>query len=79
MQVESRFDIQFTPDIFDTVRYTSAYHGIDDSFRVGKIRERWLSENGQAVLTEYVLEPYITGGAAWTWPVTNFGVDTVFG
>lgn len=79
VQVENRFDVQFSPDIFDTLRYTSTYLSIDDSFRVGKIRERWLSENGQAVQTTYVLEPYIPGSIAWTWPVTNFGVDTIFG
>jgi len=25
------------------------------------------------------LEPYISGGSYWTWPIVNFGVDTVFG
>lgn len=77
--VENRFDIQFGADIFDTLRYTSNYLGIDDSFRVGKIRERWMSDNGQAVQTSYVLEPYVPGTVAWTWPVTNFGTDTIFG
>lgn len=79
VEVESRFDIQFTPDIFDTLRYHSAYLNIDSSFRVGKIRERWLTQNGQAVRTSFVLEPYLPGPGAWTWPITNFGVDTIFG
>lgn len=79
VQVQNRFDVQFTPDIFDTLRYTSNYLIVDDSFRVGKIRERWLSENGQAVQTTFVLEPYVPGTAAWTWPIANFGVDTIFG
>ena len=79
VQVENRFDVQFSPDIFDTLRYISNYLAVDDSFRVGKIRERWLSENGQAVQTTFVLEPYVPGTAAWTWPIANFGVDTIFG
>jgi len=79
IEVENRFDGQFTPDIFDTVRYSSAYLNIDDSFRVGKIKEKWISDNGQAVKTTFILEPYIPGPVAWTWPVATFGTDTVFG
>lgn len=79
VQVENRFDVQFTPDIFDTLRYSSAFLNIDDSFRVGKIRERWLNETGQAVRTTFVLEPYLPGLDAWTWPIVAFGTDTVFG
>lgn len=79
ISVENHFDVQFTPDIFDTLRYASAYLAIDESFRVGKIREKWISSNGQAVLTTFVLEPYVPGGIAWTWPILDFGTDTVFG
>ena len=79
VELENRFDVQFTPDIFDTLRYTSSYLNIDSSFRVGKIRERWLAPNGQAIRTSFVLEPYLPGIGAWTWPITNFGVDTIFG
>jgi hypothetical protein len=79
VQVENRFDVQFTPDIFDTVRYASAFLMIDESFRVGKIREKWLSENGQSIRTTFILEPYVPGVNAWTWPITDFGTDTIFG
>lgn len=60
VQVEARPEIQFKPDLFDTVTYDSTDLGISDTFRVGKIMHEWLSPTGQAVRTTFNLEPFIS-------------------
>jgi len=83
VQVEARPEVQFAPDLFDSVYYESDHLGIGQSFRVGGIRHEWINSNGQAVRTTFRLEPYITGVTAWTFDVTNFGASgtggTTFG
>jgi len=78
--VEARPDIQFVPDLFDTTTLTILALGINgESFRVSGIEHETLDENCQAVRTTFYLEPYIAGTDFWTWPSTDFGVDTIFG
>lgn len=80
IQIEARPDIQFTPDLFDIVTVTAPAIGIGGvSFRVSGISHKTLTATCQAVLTTIYLEPYISGSGYWTWPVTDFGVDTVLG
>jgi len=78
--VEARPDIQFLPDLFDTTTLTILAIGINGvSFRVSSIEHETLDDNCQAVRTVFYLEPYIAGTDFWTWPATDFGVDTIFG
>jgi hypothetical protein len=58
-QLESRPAYQFGFDIFDKIHLTIAKYGINGDYLVGGIEERWLSDNGQAVLTTVYTEPDI--------------------
>lgn len=78
VQMEDRPDVQFGVDLFDTLRYTSEALGIDESFRAGKIIHE-TSGTLQIVQTTFRLEPYITGSPAWTFDITDFGTETIFG
>lgn len=60
VKIEARPDIQFVPDLFDMVTLTIASKNIDDDFLVAYMRHEWLDETGQAILTEFGLEPYTT-------------------
>lgn len=78
--VESRPDIQFTPDLFDIITLTAAKIGINgSSFRISGIEHKTLIDTCQAVRTIFYLEPYISGNSFWTWPILDFGTDTIFG
>jgi hypothetical protein len=80
IQIEGRPDIQFTADLFDIVTATAPALGIGGiSFRVSGISHKTLVDTCQSVRTTIYLEPYISGSSFWIWPVTDFGVDTVFG
>lgn len=78
VQVDQRPEIQFVPDLFETLRYNSAFLAVDDSFRVGKIIHE-ARGTLQSVRTTFKLEPYITGSLAWEFDITDFGTDTIFG
>jgi hypothetical protein len=78
--IEGRPDLQFVVDLFDIVTLTAPAIGVNGpSFRVGGIGHKTIVDTCQAVRTTIYLEPYIAGGQFWTWPITDFGVDTVFG
>ncbi len=80
VKVEGRPDIQLALELFDIIPLTIEKLGIlGDSFRVGGIVDRSLQDNCQALESTYYLEPYVTSGDYWTWPITDFGTDTVFG
>ncbi len=81
VRMQGRPEKQFTPDLFDVIGSLDIEKIgiIGQSFRVGGIEGRSLSENCQDVETKFYLEPYLTTGDYWTWPITDFGVDTVFG
>lgn len=81
VKMQGRPEYQFTPDLFDVIGSLDIEKlGIvGTSFRVGSIEGKSLSDTCQDIETKFYLEPYLTNGDAWTWPITNFGVDTVFG
>lgn len=45
----------FAPELYDTINLTVASKGIDEAYRLGKLEETWLSENGQSVKTTFWL------------------------
>jgi len=80
VRIEARPDIQFDMDLFEVVSLDLQKLGIvGESFRVGGLEHRSLDDNCQSVETKLYLEPYITSGDYWTWPILDFGVDTIFG
>lgn len=80
VKMQGRPDIQFDLDLFDVVVLDIDKLGISgESFRVGGIEHKSLSQTCQDVVSIFYLEPYISIGDRWTWPIVNFGVDTIFG
>jgi hypothetical protein len=80
IKVEANPTLQFAPDLFDIVTLRLERLGINSvSFRIGGIEHRTTGETCQNVLTCFYLEPFISGGVFWTWPIVNYGVDTIFG
>lgn len=80
VKIMGRADIQLGVDLFDVVVLDIEKIGIEgESFRIGGIEHKSLSDNCQDIETVFYLEPYISVGDYWTWPVEDFGVDTVFG
>lgn len=81
VQLENRFALQFTPELFDAITVDIAYLGISsEDFRVGAIEEEPIGETTQAVRTTFYLEPFLTrtagtsvwgtgkwGTAKWSW------------
>jgi len=77
--IDTRPDLQFALELFDVVSLWIDRVGIDGvSFRVGGIQHQASGDNCQQIITTFYLEPYINTGLFWIWPVTNFGVDTIF-
>lgn len=62
IQIDTRPDLQFSPDVMDKVAFTAPKLGIDDTFQVAGIEEEWKEPNGQSVLTTLYLHqvPYST-------------------
>lgn len=80
VKMQGRPEYQFIPDLFDVAVLDVEKLGlIGESLRIGGIEGRSLSENCQDVETKFYLEPYLTTGDYWTWPIIDFGVDTIFG
>lgn len=80
VKIQQRPDIQFVPELFDVITLDINKLGvIGESFRVGGIEGRSLGDTCQDVETKLYLEPYLTAADYWTWPITDFGTDTVFG
>lgn len=81
IQIENRFALQFTPDLFLTITVDIPALGINsEDFRVGGIEEEAIGETTQAVRTTFYLEPFIqpiSGVATWgsgaTWDVSKWG------
>ncbi len=63
IQIEDRFAEQFSVDLHDMVALNVSNLGINDTYRIGHIRHKWLNENGTAVRTTYRLEPFLSGDA----------------
>ena len=77
VQIEARADIQFWPDLFDSVRGTFDKINIESDFSVGKISHQWINRNGQAVLTKWKLEPFAGFDGGWLFPI-QLGIDSEF-
>lgn len=80
VKLRGRHDIQFALDLFNVVPTDIEKLGlVGVSFRVGGISHQSKSETLQDIETKLYLEPYLTSGTYWTWPITDFGTDTIFG
>jgi hypothetical protein len=80
VKIQGRPDIQVGLELFDAVPLNMGKLGIfGESFRIGGISERSLTDTCQDVETTLYLEPYITNEEAWRWPILDFGTDTIFG
>lgn len=80
IRLEARPETQFGIDVFDLVALSLERLGIDGvSYRVAGVGHQSDGNTCQRVISTFYLEPYIGGGTYWTWPVTNFGVDSIFG
>ncbi len=80
VKMQGRPDLQFIPDLFDLCVLDVETLGIvGESFRIGGIEDRSLGDTCQDLESKFYLEPYLSTAAAWTWPITDFGTDTVFG
>lgn len=79
-ELEDQFYYQFNIDLFDRVDVSIAELGIDDAYRIGSLREEWLSENGQVVRSTISLEPIVNiiTGDLWTF-TTQIGETSRFG
>lgn len=78
IQMQSRPNLQFVPDLFDRIGLTVEKLGISNVFSVGSIEHEWISENGQDVLTVLRCEPLPPVSAAWSFPV-QYGSTAIFG
>lgn len=60
IQIENRFEQQFTPDLFDVITVDIPKLGInEEEFRVGAIEEEPIGDTTQAVRTTFYLEPFL--------------------
>lgn len=61
IKLENQPTLQFGKELYkDRIRLVVPTLGIDSYFRIGKIKHKWLKENGLSVETTYQLEPYLT-------------------
>lgn len=68
IQIENRFALQFSPDLFDVRTIDIPFLGINmENFRIGGIEEESIGETTQAVRTTFYLEPFLT-------PITGMGL-----
>jgi hypothetical protein len=84
VQVQGRPDIQFTPDLFDTVSQSVAKLSIAaTNFHVGYIEHHWNHQNGQDVITTWKYEPFQSIEGYWIFDIVTgnvqMGVNTIFG
>jgi hypothetical protein len=75
--VESRPGVQFAPDLFAQVPLSLSQLGISGNYLVSSIEHQWLSENGQAVLTKFGMEPAPDLSGYWRF-TTQIGVTSKF-
>lgn len=80
VKMQGKPDKQFGMELFDAVVLDAEKIGlIGKSFHVGSLEHKSMDENCQSILTTITLESYISSGNYWTWPITDFGTDTIFG
>jgi hypothetical protein len=79
VKLEARPDIQFAADLFDLINNTISRLSIASvNYRVAGIEHEWISDNGQATLTTWYLEPNPGLSSFWQF-TTTIGVTSVFG
>lgn len=79
VRMEGRPDIQFTPDLFDLLNVTINKLSISSvNYRLAGMEMEWIEENGQAVRTNWYLEPNPDLSTYWQFTAT-IGVTTRFG
>lgn len=79
VQLQYRNDIQTEIDLFDRIDITIDSLGIEAPYRIGALREEWLSDNGQDILSTLTLEPIVNiiSGDAWIF-TTEIGITSRF-
>jgi hypothetical protein len=61
IQLENRPTIQFALDLYaNAINLQLASIGLDETYRIGRIEHTWLRESGQAVRTQFNLEPLLS-------------------
>ncbi|MFA7253995.1 MAG: hypothetical protein WC107_05590 [Patescibacteria group bacterium] len=56
IQIQQYPSVQYAIDLYDKINLTSATLGIDDTYTVAGIREKWLSDTGQNAVTTLYLQ-----------------------
>lgn len=62
LTLENQPTLQFR-EVYDRVLIQISKLSINDSYRIGRLEERWLSPNGQRVQTKIYTEPYVEATA----------------
>lgn len=60
IEIETRPDIQFKPELLDKVNLTASRLGISNAYFVNGLEHRWLENTGQAVLTTLYLHDRVS-------------------
>jgi hypothetical protein len=83
VQMETRPETQYVPDLFDVINLSIPRLGISQNFKIGGIEHRWTNGNGQAVVTTWNLEPFPDVSGYWIFDINTgnviMGVGTIFG
>ncbi len=77
--IQGRPELQFGLELYDRVTLNIASLGINQDFRVGKIRHTSVSETLQLITTEIKLFPSYDISSFWRIGVSLLGVDTIMG
>lgn len=81
IRIENRPTYQFAADLTDRISLSIAYKGISATvYRIGYVEERWLTSNGQSVLTTWITEPSSNLSGYWIFnDALRFDYTTIFG
>lgn len=81
IRVQNRFTLQFTPDLMDIVSASIPKIGLTgESFRVGGIELKTLTDNCQSVVSDFWLEPYVSADDYMQWDTASlWDTETIFG
>lgn len=81
VRIENRPEYQFAADLTDRISLSINYKGIAATiYRIGYVEERWLTSNGQSVLTTWITEPSADLSGYWIFnSALQFDVTTIFG
>lgn len=79
VSIDSNPEKQFAANLFDNVQIDFARLNVSASMRLAYYKERWVSPNGQSVVTDMILEPPATdGGDYFRFDESELDVDAVF-